>query len=232
MKSTTFSHLLKNDTKNILRDKTLLMMLVLPLLMIFGLRFGLPALINLVPLLPTYYPLLLAILATTSGLLGGYIIAFVMLEEKDENVFTVIRVMPFSTSLFVAYRLILAGIWTFWFAFLSFLALDICNYSLIEKILYSLLCSQTSVVALLFMITFASNKIEGITFIKGLNFIVVLPALAFFIDSSFKLVFSIFPFYWTYKAMQEPNYVWILVSIISHFLVFLTGYYLFNKRME
>ncbi|WP_338793400.1 hypothetical protein [Bernardetia sp. MNP-M8] len=232
MKPITFLHLLKNDITNILRDKTLLMMLVLPLLMIFGLKASLSALNELLPLLPNYYSLLLAILATTSALLGGYIIAFVMLDEKDENVFTVIRVMPFSISLFMAYRLLLAGFWAFCFAFLTFLVLDIQNYSLSEKLLYSIFCSQTSLVALLFIVTFANNKIEGITFIKGINFFSVLPALAFFIDSSWKHIFSVFPFYWTYRAIQEPNFLWILISIFSHFIVFLVGYYLFLRKIE
>ena len=232
MKPTTFLHLLKNDSRNILRDKTILMMLVLPPLLIFGLRFSLPILTDLFPLFPNYYPLFLAILATTSGLLGGYIIAFVMLDEKDENVFTVICVMPFPISLFMAYRLLFAGFWAFCFAFLCFLALDIQNYSLSEKIVYSILCSQTAVVALLFIVASANNKIEGITLIKGINFFSVLPTLPFFIDSSWKHIFSIFPFYWTYKAVQEPNYVWILISVTSHFIVFWIAYYSFLKRMK
>lgn len=232
MKFTTFIHLFKNDTTNILRDKTLLMMLFLPLLMIFGLKLSLPALVELIPLLPTYYSLVLGVLATTTALLGGYIIAFVMLDEKDENVFTVIRVMPFSTSLFMAYRLFLAGCCAFLLALMTFLILDIQNYSLVEKIGYSLFCCQTAVVVLLFIVAFATNKIEGMTLIKGINFFVFLPVLAFFIDSSWKHVFSIFPFYWTYKAMLEPNFLWILISIGSHFVVFWIGYYLFLKRME
>lgn len=232
MKPTTFIHLFKNDTKNILRDKTLLMMLVLPLLMTFGLRLGLPALNELLPSLANYYPLALAVLATTSGLLGGYIIAFVMLEEKDENVFPVIRVMPFSMLLFLTYRLLLAGFWAFCFAFITFLVLDIQNYSLLEKVVYALLCSQTAVVVLLFIVAFANNKIEGMTFIKGINFFTVLPTLAFFIDSSWKLFFGIFPFYWTYKTLQEPNFLWILISIVSHFIVLMTGYYFFTKKIE
>lgn len=232
MKPTTFIHLFQNDTTNILRDKTLLMMLVLPLILIFGLKAGLPALNELLPSFSDYYPLTLAILATTSALLGGYIIAFVMLDEKDENVFAVIRVMPFSISLFMAYRLLLASFWAFCFAFLTFLVLDIQNYSLSEKIGYSLFCSQTAPVALLFVVAFATNKIEGITLIKGINFFSVLPALAFFMDSSWKSVFSIFPFYWTYKALQEPNFLWILVSISSHGVAFLIGYFLFLRRMK
>lgn len=232
MKPTTFIHLFKNDITNILRDKTLLMMLVLPLMLIFGLKAGLPALNELLPSLSDYYPLVLAILATTSALLGGYIIAFVLLDEKDENVFTVIRVMPFSISLFMAYRLLLAIFWAFCFAFLTFLVLDIQNYSLLEKIGYSLFCSQTAPVALLFVVAFANNKIEGITLIKGINFFSVLPALAFFIDSSWRHIFSIFPFYWTYKALQEPTILWFLLSMGSHCVAFLIGYFLFLKRME
>ncbi|WP_338759303.1 hypothetical protein WAF17_11480 [Bernardetia sp. ABR2-2B] len=232
MKPTTFIHLLRNDTTNILRDKTLLMMLVFPFLLIFGLKAGLPSLNELLPSFPKYYGLALAVLATTSGLLGGYIIAFVMLDEKDENVFVVIKVMPFSTAWFMAYRLIFAGLWAFCFAFLSFLVLDINGYSLLEKVFYSLFCSQTAVVVLLFLVAFANDKIEGITFIKGINFCSVLPVVAFLVDSSWKHIFSVFPFYWTYRAMQEPNFLWILISVFSHFMVFLVGYYLFLRKLE
>ncbi|WP_291724229.1 hypothetical protein [Bernardetia sp.] len=232
MKATTFLHLFKNDIRNILRDKTLLMMLFFPFMLIFGLKAGLPSLNKLLPQFPDYYGLALAVLATTSGMLGGYIISFVMLDEKDENVFTVIRVMPFSMIWFISYRLLLAGFWAFCFAFLSFVALDINDYSLVEKLLYSLFCSQTAVVVLLFLVTFANDKIEGITFIKGTNFFTVLPVLAFLVDSSWKHIFSIFPFYWTYKAMQEPNFLWILISIISHFIFFLLGYFFFLKKVK
>lgn len=232
MKPTTFTHLFRNDIRNILRDRTLLMMLVLPVVLIFGLKAGLPALNELLPSFSDYYALLLAVLATNTALLGGYVIAFVMLDEKDENVFAVIRVMPFPISFFMIYRLVLATAWSFCFAFLTFLVLDIQNYSLVEKIVYSIFCSLTAPVALLFVVAFANNKIEGMTMIKGINFFVGLPALAFFIDSFWKHIFSIFPFYWTYKALQEPHFVWILMSIITHTITFLIGYYFFLRRVK
>ncbi len=232
MKPTTFIYLFKNDIRNIFRDKTLLMMTVLPLIMIFGLKAALPSVVKLLPSFPNYYSLFLAVVGTVSGLLGGYIIAFVMLDEKDDDVLKVIRVMPFPMFLFMAYRLLLAGFWAFIFSFSALLIFDIQDYSLLENIFYALLCSQTAVVMLLFMVSFASNKIEGVTFLKGLNFFIVLPVLAFFVDAWWKYIFTIFPFYWTYKAMQEPNYLWILISVFSHFVAFGIGYYLFLKKTE
>ncbi|WP_027003506.1 hypothetical protein [Hugenholtzia roseola] len=226
----TIFALLKLDNLNILRDKTLLMMLFLPFLLMFGLKLGIDSLLGLVPQMETYLPLTAAVLATTTGLLGGYVVAFVMLDEKDENTFVVIRVMPLPTWLFLLYRLLYAWVWAFAFTLLTFLVFDVLDYTWVQKVSAACLCAQTAPLAFLLVVTFAKNKIEGMTFIKGINFIVMLPAVAFFVGEMLQPIFFIFPHFWTFLSLQKPNGVAVFASIMTHLLSGVFLFRLFAKK--
>lgn len=222
--------LFKTDSIHILRDKTLLMMLFLPFLLLLGVKYALPSLTELIPNVEAYYPLLLAATGITTGLLGGYVIAFVMLDEKEEGTFEAIRVMPISTLGFVLYRLFLGFLWSLLFAFLTFVFFDIVGYSWLERVVYACLCALTSPITMLVIVIFASNKIEGMTYIKGFNFFIFIPVISFFVPPFWGYFFGVFPHYWTYKALQEGNGWWMACSLLVHLIAISGVAALFFRR--
>jgi len=86
------------------------------------------------------------------------------------------------------------------------------------------------------MVSFARNKIEGATWMKGLNFIIFLPVLSYFIQGPYEYILGILPVYWIFK-MFEPGFSAILYSVnyiialIYHFILLLAGVRIYRCRM-
>jgi fluoroquinolone transport system permease protein len=50
--------------------------------------------------------------------------------------------------------------------------------------------------------TYAKNKVEGMAFFKGVDLILLLPMLSFFVIGNLKYIFSIIPAFWTYNLFN------------------------------
>ncbi|MDR0271644.1 MAG: hypothetical protein LBJ26_26665 [Paenibacillus sp.] len=60
----------------------------------------------------------------------------------------------------------------------------------------------------LFLVAFASNKVEGLALSKGASLMVVVPAVAWFISSPIKYAFGIFPAFWIYEIFRGDGGQW------------------------
>lgn len=192
-----------NDFKNVFRDRTLTLIFFVPFVIIPILRFAVPVLAEKFPLIVGYYPLILAFFCYTVANFPAFLVSFIMLDEKDEDVLTVIRVTPFSLPHFVAYRLISIVLLGALFSTLAILLSGLVQMELLVTFSISILFALIAPVTTLTVVTFAKNKIEGLSILKGLSLILMLPLLSFFISSSWKLSLSIIPVFWTYMAFKE-----------------------------
>ena len=104
-----------NDLRLIFRDPVLYVMFFVPLLLIILLRFGLPPLIQLLPVLAFYKMLILASICLVTSMFPAFIFSFIMLNEKDLEVLAAIRVLPVSSSVFILHRLLFISLFSVFF---------------------------------------------------------------------------------------------------------------------
>lgn len=230
------SALIKTDLINIFRDKTLSILFFVPVLLFILIRFGLPELVGIFPVLSAYSWLILAGFCAITAIFPAFMIAFIMLDERDEKVLAVIRVMPISAHLFVFYRMAFIVGFSFIFSFFLIIATGIVSVSVLSALLLSLLYALTSPVAALGVVCFARNKIEGVTLFKGINFIFMLPVISFFIDSSYRYFFGIIPNFWTYQLFfdisnGQTGTMPFLTGFAVHLLYLSVLYRLFRRRV-
>ena len=91
--------LLVNDIRNIIRDRLLLYSaFLIPLIIIIFTRLVIPWLSENVVPLEQFYPLLFMLIVITIPLLFGFVIGFLIMDERDENLLTVLRVMRFQET--------------------------------------------------------------------------------------------------------------------------------------
>jgi fluoroquinolone transport system permease protein len=224
------------DCKNILRDKTLTAMVIMPFLIIAFLRLGTAPLLQAFPEVQPYLPVIFGYFCVLAAFFPGFIISFIMLDEKDENLLTVMRVMPVSPGLFLGYRLLFISVSGFLFSLLTIWLVPVFNPSLTVAISLAVLSALITPVTTLLVVTFARNKIEGITLLKGLNFALTLPLLAFVTDSAWANILGLLPVYWTYYAFQMADspahftIIW-LSGVAMHALYFQSVYRQFRKRV-
>jgi len=86
------------------------------------------------------------------------------------------------------------------------------------------------------MVSFARNKIEGATLMKGLNFIMFLPILSYFIQGPYEYVLGILPVYWIFKMFESgfsviPYSVNYIIALIYHFILLLAGVRIYKQRV-
>lgn len=225
-----------HDLRHVFRDKVMITVAIAPLLMIGLLRWGLPFAEAAFPVISPHKLLIVALLCLSVAVLPAYLVSFIILEEKDEQILSAIRVLPIHPAAFLGYRV---GLMTVLGFGVSWLLIRLAASELIPvgpDILLSLLSALGAPVVCLFVVTFAQNKIEGVTLLKGLNFVATLPILSFFAAESWQYIAACVPFYWLFRAFREvaspsPFGQAITIGIIFHLLLIGLLFRLFRRRV-
>jgi hypothetical protein len=188
-----------------MRDPSLLLICFVPLLILALVRWGFPVLQNVWPEVDDYASLGLAMFCITVAVMPGFAVAFAMLDEKDNNLDKVLQILPVSFQKITWYRLGLI----FGFGFVS--ALLLLNFSGIpagnfgQKFLLAILSASSAPLLAIIPAFFAQNKIEGATYTKLLNFLIMLPLPAFLFPGLWSWVMMIFPAWWIYFAFTGTD---------------------------
>ncbi len=230
-----FYFLLSADLKNIFRDKSLVLIFFVPLIFIALLQFVLPVIENYHPVLKNYYAVIVATFCMITSAFPAFLSGFIMLDEKENHLTEVFQIMPVPTIVFIFYRLLFNILFGFVFCFLILASNGAINFSYLEILIISVLFSFTAPFVYLLTINLASNKIEGMSVFKGLNFVLILPVISFFIDFHGEKIAGIIPTYWSYDLLIKAsgNYTLIttfLTGIIIHFIYFTVLYYWYAKK--
>jgi len=65
----------------------------------------------------------------------------------------------------------------------------------------------------LIVVTFAKNKIEGVTMLKGINMGLALPLVAFLVTSPWTKLLALIPVYWIYQAFDLSANFWLSTCV-------------------
>ncbi len=195
----------RNDLKLIFRDPVLYVMFIVPLLFILLLRFGLPPLFEVMPVLVSYKMVILASICLVTAMFPAFIFSFIMLDEKDLEVMAAIRVLPVSSSVFILYRLLFISLFSFFFNLLILVLSNQTEWSIGKMLLVSVPVAMVSPVSCLIITAFSSNKIIGTTWMKGLNFLFMIPVLTYIFEGSWEYILGILPYYWIFK-IYDPGF--------------------------
>ncbi|MEO0896571.1 MAG: hypothetical protein AAFY71_09250 [Bacteroidota bacterium] len=192
-----------NDVKNIFREQMLTAVFTLfPLLTIAAGIWMIPSLAERFPEIIPYYPLLLAFLIMQVSMGVGFVIAAIFLEEKDQDLLDVLRTVPLSANTFLAYRLLFGVMYMIGFTLLLVNVTQLVEVSAGESLIMALMFAIPAPMITLFMSIFANNKVEGLAIFKGLNFSLLLPAVAFALEGNMKHVFGFLPAHWMYQYVD------------------------------
>jgi hypothetical protein len=194
------------DLRNTRRDPTLLLIFWVPFLILAVVRFGIPILVSYLPVVSNYYLIIIAFFALLNAVFPGFILSFILLDEKDMNLFPVIQVTPVSLSGFLIARILFMII----FGFLGSLLLIIFNgivwIPYTQAMALALLCALNVPILILLISTLAKNKIEGLTLLKAATITLVIPSTVLFIDTTFENLLAIFPAFWVYRFIDGASH--------------------------
>jgi fluoroquinolone transport system permease protein len=176
-----------------------------------------------------------------TGYMFGALTAFTLLDDKDDNVLMSLKITPVSVKLYVIFKLAISFIFGFIATLVIILATDFLPGSSFWIILMiSILGALQAPGVALIVNSFANNKVSGFAIMKMSGLILMVPVIAFFVQS-WQEVFLIFaPGFWSARLIQmelitalETNFsvmVYFVFGVIYNILFTYLFMKLFSKR--
>lgn len=229
-----------NDFKNILREPMLILLMIGPFLMGGVLKWLIPFMTEL--LLPyfnlaDYYSLIAGCVLLFIPMLMGTLVGFLLLDEKDDNIFLMLIVTPLGRKGYLAYRTLFPSVISLISSIIILPFINIIDISFLTIILVSLLTSLSAPLTALFFASIAGNKVEGLALSKGLGIFLAIPIIAYFINYPWRLIAGFVPYYWPIHTIVSIDYsthsFWfhILVGVLIHIMALILVIKRYEKRV-
>ncbi|NCA67262.1 MAG: hypothetical protein EOM87_04265 [Clostridia bacterium] len=219
--------LLRYELKNIIKDRMNMFMMAYPFLMLFITGFVVPEVLtraNADIITSSYINIVLLLMNITIGaMMGGFLLGFSLIENKDEKTFNTIAVTPASIKGYVAFKSLystcisLCGNLIIFFGLMLIAgdkvtvfdgarAVPIFNnikpyHIIVVAITNSLLTPALAMV----MASFAKNKVEGFVFAKSGGILILLPILMMlnFFNGATQYILAPLPHFWSAKSIYN-----------------------------
>jgi hypothetical protein len=233
-----------NDLKNIIRDRMFVFLFfAYPVMLIVLSRI----LVHLVaPRIEDVFPIagkfsvVFMFFSIAIPMIYSFIVAFLILDERDEHLLTVLRVMPISRNNYLIYRMFFMSLFAF-IALLIFPPLsglvDGTEFSYIPYIPAAILFALFTPVIALLVSSFATNKVQAFAIFKIGGTIFMLPIFAFFLNlGNLKYIFSPIPNFWSLMTLDTVlqngtiDIVHLFIGFIFHIGLLVVLFFIFNKK--
>jgi len=232
--------LARNDVRLIGRDSFLPSLGLVSVGIAVLLRVGLPWLGDLVAANPglgigaeELFPLLIGYMIIFEGAtLGGMMIAFIVLDERDNRTMEALLVTPMPTTYYLGYRVLVAIVIAFVLVLAEMYIVDQAMVPFWQLLPITAVGSLTGGLWELFLVTFAGNKVEGFAQLKIISTSGLLLLVAWFVPIPWELLLGLYPPYWAVKAYwlaQAGDANWWLALLVGGVLMAATLAYLMRR---
>lgn len=230
--------LARADIKNVRRDPMLLLVLCGTVLLALFFRYVRPIVTEW--LLQTYafdlshyYDLILVVILQIVPLMVGMVVGFMMLDERDENLIQYFFVTPLKQSGYLFVRLTIPFLLTMGLCLFVVYFTSLVQLSMFKLIPLLWLLALSTPMFTLFLVAFASNKVEGLALSKASGILSVFPIAPFFLAPEWQVVVSVVPTYWAGKIMAlNENGITLLYTTCFGLLIYTIFLSLLYQRFK
>lgn len=128
-----------------------------------------------------YADLILVILILVTPIAFGAILAFSILEDRDDNIFTSIKITPLSINQFLSFRFTTVFVLTYFTVVFIMWFSNIGDFPVGNIFAIALLAALEAPMYALLINAFSTNKIEGFAVMKGMGIFILFPIIALFL---------------------------------------------------
>ena len=195
------------DIRNVNRDSLLRLMLLYPLVMAVVLRWLLPfmaaGLAEVFDVRP-YWGVLTSFFGTLLiPQLFGYVIGFMLLDERDDGTLTALRVTPLSLNRYLFYKLAVPVVTSIAAVYIFVPVVGLVTVPYAPLLPIALVAACTGPLFALLLAALAGNKVQGLVMMKGLSLVMAAPLLAYFAPEPCHWLFGLAPTFWPVKAFWQ-----------------------------
>lgn len=203
------------------RDRMLFAACLAPVLAGLLFRFAIPLLetvlmdwFRLSAVLSPYYALIDIFFAMLSPAMFCFVSAMVSLEETDEKTAAYLFVTPLGRKGYLAARFCMPAIAAFLVTAVLLPVFRLTSLSLADTVWLSAVGALQGVIISLLIVTFSSNKLEGMAVSKLSSLMILGAAVPFFIKHKVQYAVSLLPSFWIGKAIVEHAPLFILPAFV------------------
>lgn len=233
-----------NDLRNIIRDRFFLFaFFAYPVMLILFSRILVHVIeprIGGIFQLASEFELVLMFFVVIIPFIYSFIAAFLILDERDEHLLTVLRVMPISRTSFLAFRMFFMLVFSF-IVLLIFPPLsglvNMAEFSYLAYVPVALLFALFTPVASLLVASFATNKVQAFAIFKIGGTVFLIPIFAFFLNlGDLKWIFSPVPTFWSLLSLDSVlesgsvDIVSLVIGFAYHIVLIGVFFHIFNKK--
>lgn len=184
------------------RESSTRLFLFMPLVFFSLLHWGMPMLLEAYPVVAAWAPLLLGGIVFQGGLMFAFVAGFLLLDEKDLNLMTVYRVapVPFWKLLVLKMSFPFVATWVYALACLGFN--PVLRLEGIAWVVTAFHFALITPAGALLVAGLGKNKVEGLTWFKLIDLILIAPFMAFFLPAPWPGLFWIFPTYGVFDSLM------------------------------
>lgn len=201
------------DRKQFVRDPVLFISVVVPICLMLTVAKGVPLFekITSFPISP-HLPYLLSIFLLMTPITIGMMLGMFMLEERDERMVMYLAITPLGRGRYVVFRIGLPLLIAMVLSVLLVIAFPAPSLHRWEVFLFILTSTLETPLMALAMLSFASNRLEGLAVAKMLNFVLLPSFVLYFLPTKWNELALIFPTYWVSQGIlalaEHPETFW------------------------
>ena len=233
-----------NDLRNIIRDRFFVFaFFAYPVMLILFSRILIhliaPRIENVFPLAANF-SLLFMFFIVMIPFIFSFISAFLILDERDEHILTVLRVMPISRNSYLIYRMFFMSFFAFIVLLIFPLLSGLADFTLSSYLAYipvAILFALFTPLSALLVASFATNKVQAFAIFKIGGTVFMLPIFAFFLSlGDLKYLFSPIPNFWSLLSLDSVlqngtiDIVPLVIGYTFHIVLIGALFYIFNKK--
>lgn len=208
--------LVRADFANLRRDPMLLAAGVAPLLVAGLVMFGFDPLATAVAgFVELDRPLVVGGALLLAPLLVGFVVGFLLVEEREEHILDAVAVTPLGNSGFLEHRLLLPAVVGAGAS--AFLASVIGELTLPAVVSVAVLGGATATLVTMTMAAVASDRVQALAVSKLTGFLLVAAVAFQFVDGWWRVPLGVLPATWLVDTAVSPT-VWppFLLGVATH----------------
>jgi len=236
-----FITVLKQEFRNILRDKMYKFLIVYPVIIAVIGYFLVPSLRESGDILAANVITLVFILLT--GFMFGAITGFTLLDDQDDYVLFALKVTPISVKTYVTFKLLMSFLMAIPATYLLIIVTGFLETtSFVNMTMIVILVALQAPLFATLINSFAKNKVEGFVIMKTAGILMLVPVASIFITNWTELFLGIIPGFWAARLVSfeiiptlyflEYFWVYFILGLIVNVGMIYLFFKLYTKRIE
>ena len=170
-------------------------------------------------------------------MVSGLIVGFLLLDQRDNRILTVLQITPISPVTYLLYASIMPLLSSFVITIISFYITGLGSLGLTVILTAALSQAPLAPLVAITMVSFAENKLQGFALVKASIVFWIPPVFAYYLRPEWEYLFWIIPLYWPCRIfwavlLNDPHLgIYFAVGVGYNLILIFLAILRFKKKL-